>query len=405
VSERPVRLVVTDDLRRSRLTVGFRLFLAIPHFFWLFLWGSVVPFTAFAQWAITLVRARPADPLQSFHVAYVKYVTHLGAYLTLAANPFPGFLGDGTYPVDVELDRAPRHGRLGVAFRLLIGLPALALLLVLTWGFPLATIGVLATAAFLGWFASLVRGSMPHGLRNLAAWALRYTAEVYAYLLFVTPTYPSSDPTLPSGAGPGPERPIRVAVDDDRRRSRLTTFFRIFLAVPHIVWLIGWSVLAALAALAQWFVTVLRGRPASPLFRFLAAYLRYQTHLGAYIWLIGNLFPGFVGAPGYPIDVEIDGPERQNRWITGFRLLLAVPALLVNGALNGVLYVAGMGAWFAALAIGRIPLGLRNAGAHALRYNAQAYGYLLLLTDRYPFGGPPVEEPEPVARPLFDAWA
>ena len=403
MSERPVRLLVTDDLRRSRLTVGFRLFLAIPHFLWLYLWASVVPFTAFVQWVITLARGRPADPLQSFHVAYVKYVTHLGAYLTLTANPFPGFLGDGTYPVDVELDRAPRHGRLGVAFRLLIALPALFMFTTLTWGVPFVTIGVLTTAACLGWFAALVRGAMPQGLRNLGAWALRYTAEVYAYLLFVTPTYPSSEPTLPSGARPDPARPIRLAVEDDRRRSRLTTFFRIFLAVPHIVWLLGWSVLAVLAALAQWFVTLVRGRPAAPLFRFLAAYLRYQTHLGAYVWLIGNPFPGFVGAHGYPIDLEIDGPERQSRWVTGFRFLLAVPALFVNGALNGVLFFAGVGAWFAALAIGRIPLGLRNAGAHALRYNAQTNGYLLLLTDRYPFSGPPVEEP--LAPTLFDAWA
>jgi Domain of unknown function (DUF4389) len=403
VSERPVRLVVTDDLRRSRLTVGFRLFLAIPHIFWFWLWSNVVPFTAFAQWVITLVRGRPADPLQSFHVAFVRYATHLGAYLTLAANPFPGFLGDGTYPIDVELDRAPRQGRLGVAFRLLLALPALVLFSILAWGILFVTAGVLTTAAFLGWFASLVTGTMPLGLRNLGAYALRYSAQLYAYLLFVTPTYPSSDPTLPSGAGPTPRRPIRLAVDDDRRRSRLTTFFRIFLAVPHIVWLLGWSVLAALVALAQWFVTLVRGRPATPLFHFLAAYLRYQTHLGAYIWLIGNPFPGFVGARGFPVDVEIDAPERQNRWMTGFRLFLAFPALLVNGALNGLLFVVGTGAWFAALAIGRAPLGIRNAGAHALRYNAQVNGYLLLLTDRYPLSSPPAEEP--VAPTLFDAWA
>ena len=197
--------------------------------------------------------------------------------------------------------------------------------------------------------------------------------------------------------------PVHTRLEYHERASRLTTFFRIFLAVPHIVWLVGWSVLAALAALAQWFVTLVRGRPATPLFRFIAAYLRYQTHLGAYVWLIANPFPGFVGARGYPIDLEIDGAERQSRWVTGFRFLLAVPALFVNGALSGVLFLAGIGAWFAALAIGRIPHGLRNAGAHALRYNAQTYGYLLLLTDRYPFSGPPVEEP--IAPTLFDAWA
>ena len=35
----PIRLIVTDDLQRSRLTVFFRLLLALPHLFWLYLWG------------------------------------------------------------------------------------------------------------------------------------------------------------------------------------------------------------------------------------------------------------------------------------------------------------------------------------------------------------------------------
>lgn len=35
-----MRLTVTDDLRRSRLTVFFRLLLAIPHFIWWTLWAA-----------------------------------------------------------------------------------------------------------------------------------------------------------------------------------------------------------------------------------------------------------------------------------------------------------------------------------------------------------------------------
>ncbi|HJV29734.1 MAG TPA: DUF4389 domain-containing protein, partial [Gaiellaceae bacterium] len=109
MNERPVRLVVADDRHRSRLTVFFRLFLAIPHFVWLGLWTFALFFTAIAQWFVTVVRARPADPLQSFHIAYIRYATHVGAYMALAANPFPGFLGEPGYPIDVELDAAERQ--------------------------------------------------------------------------------------------------------------------------------------------------------------------------------------------------------------------------------------------------------------------------------------------------------
>ncbi len=60
-----------------------------------------------------------------------------------------------------------------------------------------------------------------------------------------------------------------------------------------------------------------------------------------------------------------------------------------------------MFAWFVGLIMGEIPVGLRNLGVFALRYNGQLFGYLALLTDRYPFSGPSLElvEPEPAVVP------
>jgi hypothetical protein len=401
MNERPVRLVVSDDRARSRLTVFFRILLAIPHLFWLGLWTFAVIFTAIAQWFVTVARARPADPLQNFHLAYVRYATHVGAYLALAANPFPGFLGESGYPIDVELDAAERQPRLTAAFRFLLAIPALFFLTLVNGGGAagsfagsfVASGGVVLTAAFLGWFACLVRGEMPHGLRNVATYGLRYTAETYAYLLLVTPTYPTADPTLPTSAGPRPEHPVALEVNDDRGRSRLTTFFRLFLTVPHIVWLLLWGIAVFFAVIGQWFFALAMGRPATPLHRFLSAYIRYQTHVGAFLFMIANPFPGFTGRPGYPVDVSVAPPDRQSRWVTFFRFFLALPAFIVNGALNALLLASGIGGWFAALAIGRMPEGLRNAGAYALRYNAQVNAYATLVTARYPFSGPPTLEP------------
>jgi hypothetical protein len=152
-------------------------------------------------------------------------------------------------------------------------------------------------------------------------------------------------------------------------------------------------VLVVCAVVAQWFFALVAGRPAAPLHRFVAAYLRYQTHVAAFLFMVANPFPGFIGRPGYPVDVIVPPPDRQRRLVTLFRIFLALPALLLNGGLNVVLYMVGVGGWFAALAIGRTPEGLRNAGAHALRYNAQVNAYLLLLTGSYPFSGPPTLEP------------
>jgi hypothetical protein len=88
------------------------------------------------------------------------------------------------------------------------------------------------------------------------------------------------------------------------------------------------------------------------------------------------------------VDVEIDGPERQNRWVTGFRLFLAFPAFAILGALATAAYLAAVYSWFHGLFRAEVPRGLRNLGAFQLRYQAQVYGYLYLLTDRYPYSGP-----------------
>jgi hypothetical protein len=45
-----------------------------------------------------------------------------------------------------------------------------------------------------------------------------------------------------------------------------------------------------------------------------------------------------------------------------------------------------------------MPRGLRNIGAYALRYQAQTFGYLLLLSDAYPYSGP-ARNPHPGAVP------
>jgi hypothetical protein len=88
------------------------------------------------------------------------------------------------------------------------------------------------------------------------------------------------------------------------------------------------------------------------------------------------------------VDVEIERPQRQNRWVTFFRLFLAIPAFLFLSALGSAAFLAAVFSWFHGLFTGRVPRGLRNLGAYDLRYAAQTYGYVYLLTDRYPYSGP-----------------
>jgi hypothetical protein len=178
--------------------------------------------------------------------------------------------------------------------------------------------------------------------------------------------------------------PIRLVVTDDLQRNRLTVFFRLILAIPHLIWLTVWGIVAALAAIANWFATLVNGESPEGLHDFLATYLRYQTHVYAYILLVADPFPGFGGKPGYPVDIEVDSPQRQNRWTVAFRVIVAIPAFIVSGILGYLNRALAVFSWFIALAMGSVPEGLRNFAALALRYEQQTAAYALLLTGRYP---------------------
>jgi hypothetical protein len=188
------------------------------------------------------------------------------------------------------------------------------------------------------------------------------------------------------------DHPIRIHVRDDQRRSRLTVFFRLLLAVPHIFWLMLWGIVVFVLYPFVWLTALVIARLPGPIHRFYAAFLRYEAHVYAYVYLTANPFPGFTGALGsYPVEIDLPGePGKQSRLAIFFRLLLAYPALVLAGIVGYLGGLAAFGGWWAALFTGRMPRGLRDVTAYLVRYNAQIYGYVLLLTGTYPNSSPVV---------------
>jgi hypothetical protein len=179
--------------------------------------------------------------------------------------------------------------------------------------------------------------------------------------------------------------PVRLIVNDDLQRNRLTVFFRLILAIPLLLWAALWGAISVLAYIVNWFATLIMGRSPDGLHNFLATFLRYTTHVRAYLLLVADPYPQFTGRPGtYPIDLEIDPPQPQNRLTVFFRWILAIPVLLLTNILSNLSQLLAVFSWFIALVMGRVPEGLRNFAALAIRIETQTYAYLLLLTGRYP---------------------
>jgi hypothetical protein len=181
------------------------------------------------------------------------------------------------------------------------------------------------------------------------------------------------------------DHPVQLIVEDDLQRSRVTVFFRLILAIPHLIWLSLWGIAVLFAWIGAWFVALFTGRLTDGLHGFLARYLRYQVHVYSYLTLVADPFPAFLGEEGsYPVDLRVAPPQDQSRLTVFFRLLLALPAVIVSGVLNYLTEVLAFFAWFVCLALGRMPEGMRNLLAFSVRYHAQTGGYISLLTQRYP---------------------
>ena len=183
------------------------------------------------------------------------------------------------------------------------------------------------------------------------------------------------------------QHPIQLEVTDDLRRTRLTAFFRLLLAIPHFIWLALLGIVVIVAEIGNWPATLIQGRSPEALHGFLAVYLRYTTHVSAYTFLIADPYPGFAFInlrEDYPVDLHVAPPMEQNRWTVFFRLFVAIPAMIVTQILRYLSSILALFSWVMAVITARVPEGIRNFAALALRFEAQTYAYVGLLTPKYP---------------------
>jgi hypothetical protein len=209
-------------------------------------------------------------------------------------------------------------------------------------------------------------------------------------------------------AGPHPAR-VRVAPALEAR-DRLTTAFRILLAIPHLL-LVGGPMAAALswswatdpsrrigggagggvmgavafvAAVISWFAIVATGRQPQGLWDLTAFYLRWRVRAVAYTAMLRDEYPPFGDGP-YPAELELRPPDAPRPRLTvAFRVILALPHLLAVWFLGIAWAFTSLVAWLAILLNGSYPRALYEFATGVLRWNTRVEAYLLLLCDAYP---------------------
>jgi hypothetical protein len=204
--------------------------------------------------------------------------------------------------------------------------------------------------------------------------------------------------------------PVSIHVQPaTEHRNRLTTAFRFFLALPHILFVgapiasvasISWSsdrggwdvggggglvsAVAALATLFAWFAILFTTRHPDGLWKLSTWYMRWRVKAIAYLTLLRDEYPPF-GEGAYPLDLDVPKPSApRNRLTVAFRIFMAVPHLFVLSFLGVAWSFTTALAWVIILFTGRYPEALYGFALGVLSWTTRVEAYILLLRDEYP---------------------
>jgi hypothetical protein len=181
--------------------------------------------------------------------------------------------------------------------------------------------------------------------------------------------------------------PVTFRAEYVEKRSRLTTFFRLVLAIPHIIFVYLYGLAAGVVIIIAWFALLFTGRYPQGMYDFVAGSLRYSTRVYGYLWLLTDQYPPFSGSADtpYPVDLNIGPPKSEySRLKVLFRIILAIPVLIIHYAMQIVAELGAFIAWFAIVALGRQPRGLQDMIVLGTSYQQRAYAYLALITEDWP---------------------
>ena len=194
---------VTYEEQRNRLTVAFRIILAIPHLIVSYVWRYLAEVLAFIQWFIIVFTGKRNQGLWNLQQSWLGYYSRVLGYISLLFDPYPAFGTEpGNAPVRTEISYEESANRLTNGLRFLWIIPAVIIAIF---------VGIAsAVVTLISWFAILFTGKQPRGMWDFVLKAVRYTLQLQSYGLLMTDDYPkfgegalttstSTPPAPPSG--------------------------------------------------------------------------------------------------------------------------------------------------------------------------------------------------------------
>jgi hypothetical protein len=200
----------------------------------------------------------------------------------------------------------------------------------------------------------------------------------------------------------GSSYPVQFDVEyPDRELNRLTTGFRIFMAIPIAIvlatlggestayagdhWQAG-ATFGGLVTFSPLLMILFRQKYPRWWFDWNLELLRFQNRVGAYLALLNDQYPSTDEHQSVRLELPYpDAKQDLNRWLPLVKWLLAIPHLIVLAFLWLAALFVIIFAWFAILFTGRYPRGLFEFVVGVGRWTNRVTAYaFVLVTDQYP---------------------
>ncbi len=197
--------------------------------------------------------------------------------------------------------------------------------------------------------------------------------------------------------------PVTLEIEyPDRELNRVTTAFRIFVAIPILVVLAsvgGGSLVvgagrnrATIAAaggllfVAPLLLILFREKYPRWWFDWNVALLRFENRVVAFLLLLRDEYPSTDEEQSVHLDVAYPNvADDLTRWMPVVKWLLAIPHYIVLIGLDIAVFVVVVISWFAILFTGRYPRWAFDFVVGVMRWHNRVVGYaFVLVTDEYP---------------------
>jgi hypothetical protein len=199
--------------------------------------------------------------------------------------------------------------------------------------------------------------------------------------------------------------PVQFAVEyPDRDLNRLTTAFRVFVAIPIFIVAAAvgggnestveagkqtWTFAAGAGGVlffAPLLMILFRQKYPRWWFDWNLELQRFGNRVGAYLALMDDRYPATDEHQSVHLDYPYPDAARDlNRWLPLVKWFLAIPHYVVLVFLWIAAVVIVIVAWFAVLFTGRYPRGMFDFVEGVIRWHNRVIAYaFVLVTDQYP---------------------